>query len=497
MSIDPRTPCIIGVAQRTVRRGESSLEPLELWAEVARAAADDAGTTSDVLAAVDRLELAFCHSWRYDDPMQRLSERLGIDPQVRSYSGISGTSGLTMLSEAAESIMSGDHELALLCGGEALSSFRAAAKSGEQPAWSYPHPEGSFYFPHVELHPGEVATGVVTNAPFGFSLFDSARRARLGTGLEEYRHELCELFAPMTEVASRNPHAWFQTPHDPEFLQTVTTDNRMVAYPYTKHVVSIMDIDMGAAVMVASAACADRLGVPAERRVYLHGWCAATSPERAAENDDLGVNPAMRAASTEALACAGLAMDDIAHLDVYSCFGSAVNLAREALGIESRQGQELTVTGGLPYAGGPGSSYVLNSLAAMTDVLRADPSSFGMVTGVGMLMSKHAYGVLGATPPATLPRMPRQADIQAELDALPTRTIVDNYTGPATVVAYSVAHDRSGPAFGAAVCELPDGRRAYARFDQPDLLASVETSEFVGTKVQLSGAGEASTLEVG
>jgi len=48
---------------------------------------------------------------------------------------------------------------------------------------------------------------------------------------------------------------------------TATPENRMVVYPYTKYMISIMDVDMAAALLVASHEAADALGVPPERRV--------------------------------------------------------------------------------------------------------------------------------------------------------------------------------------------------------------------------------------
>ena len=65
-----------------------------------------------------------------------------------------------------------------------------------------------------------------------------------------------------------------------------------------------MDVDMAATVIVASHAKADELGVPAERRAYLHGWCYATDPVYVAEHPDLSASPAMAAASAEALRAA-------------------------------------------------------------------------------------------------------------------------------------------------------------------------------------------------
>ena len=58
----------------------------------------------------------------------------------------------------------------------------------------------------------------------------------------------------------------------------------------------------------------------------------------------------------------------------------------------------MTQTGGLPYHGGPGSNYMTHALAAMVETLRRDPGSYGVTSGVGMHMQKHAYGVWSTDP---------------------------------------------------------------------------------------------------
>jgi acetyl-CoA C-acetyltransferase len=142
------------------------------------------------------------------------------------------------------------------------------------------------------------------------------------------------------------------------------------------------------------------------------------------------------------------------------------------------------VTGGLPFAGGAGSDYMMHSIATMTDVLRADPGAVGLVSGVGMHMTKHVFGVYSTTPAPVAP--PAAGEVQARLDAIPTRAIRASWAGPATVVAYTVAHGRGGGAeWGLAVCDLPGGERAYARFDDPDVMEEAESSELVGTTVDL------------
>src|SRR5260370_25093672 len=90
--IDPRSPCLIGVAQHTVHPGVGPApEPLAMWERVCRAAADDTGAGQRVLEEAGSVQIVYCQSWPYDDPAGRLAERLGITPPHRFYSGIGGT----------------------------------------------------------------------------------------------------------------------------------------------------------------------------------------------------------------------------------------------------------------------------------------------------------------------------------------------------------------------------------------------------------------------
>ncbi|MEY2470927.1 MAG: acetyl-CoA C-acetyltransferase [Actinomycetota bacterium] len=484
MPIDPRTPCVIGVAQRTVHPGQGpSPEPLALWDDVCRRAAQDAQANSDVLAAADSLQIVYCMAWAYDSPVDRLAESLGIEPKHRFYSGIGGTTPQVLVDDAAEAIIRGEMDLAVITGAEALETKRQAKKAGERVQWSF-KAEQSPPFPfEAPFHPAETAHNVF-QAWLTFPLFDVARRARLGIAPDDYRQRVAQLLAPMSRVAATNPYAWFPKARSVAELRDATPDNRMVGYPYTKYEISVMDVDMAATVIVASHAKADELGVPQDRRVYLRGWCYATDPVYVAEHRDLFRSPAMVAGSAEAFRCAGTAIDNVAHIDLYSCFASSVHLACDALGIKTEDARGLTVTGGLPFAGGAGSNYMLHSIAAMVDTLRADPGSTGLVSGVGMHMTKHCYGVYSTTPGDVI--VPDQKGVQSSLDVREPVPITDVHAGPVTVASYTVAHGRDGaPEWGLVIGDVGDGSRAYGKVDDPALLAEMEEREFVGATVEL------------
>ncbi len=493
MTVDPTSPCIIGVAQRTLHPGGGdSPEPLALWDEVAREAASDAGPPG-LLGRLDSLQVVYTQSWQYDDPPARLAERLGVTPRHRLYSGIGGTTPQLLLGQAADAIGSGRSDLALVVGAEALETRRQMKKQGRRPAWSHKDPARKPFPFEAPFHPAEVAHDVF-QAWLTFPVFDMARRSHLGVEPDDYRLSLGRLMAPMTDVAAQNPYAWFRRPRTAEELIQPSPANRLVGYPYTKSMVSIMDVDMAAAVIVASHGMADDLGVPQDRRVYLRGWCYGTDVNYLGERDEMWRSPAMAAVSREALDMSGVGLDDVKHLDLYSCFASSINLARDALGMSEGDGRPVTVTGGLPFCGGAGSDYMLHSIATMTEVLREDPGSFGMVSGVGMHMTKHVFGVYSTTPSeVAADRWSGGASVRGELqrglDRLPTRKIVDTYSGQARIVAYTVAHARDGEAeWGLAVCELESGERCYGRVEDAGLLEDAESRELVGATVELGEA---------
>jgi acetyl-CoA C-acetyltransferase len=237
--------------------------------------------------------------------------------------------------------------------------------------------------------------------------------------------------------------------------------------------------------------------VPQERRVYPRGWCYARDPVLVAAHPDLASSPAMAAASAEALRAAGATVDDVGHVDLYSCFASSLHFACDALGLPAADPRGVTITGGLPYHGGPASGYLTHSIAAMVERLRADPNATGLVSGVGMHMTKHVFGVYRAEPGPVAP--PDAAAVQSAVEARGDTPVFAEHEGDARVSAYSVVHGRDGsPEWALLVCDVGDAR-TYAQVREPDLCVDAETTELVGRTVRLTphtADGPAGTVRV-
>ena len=486
MNIDPRTPCIVGVGAHTWHPedvGEAGApEPLAMWEQVARLAEQDAGAAG-LLGALDSVQIVYCQTWEYDDAVARLAGVLGADPRHRHYSGIGGTTTQQLVNGTAEAMLRGEMDLALITSAEALATKKLRKRQGVRYEASFAPAERSPFPWESPPDPVEVAHEVF-QAWLTFAVFDNARRGHLGTGLDAYRAGIGEMLAPMTQLAARNPHAWYRIERSAAEIVDAQPDNRMVGYPYTKYMVSVMDVDMAGALLLATHERADALGIPQDKRVYPRGWCYARDPVLVAEHPDLWRSPAMAAASAEALRLAGVAIDDLACFDLYSCFASSLHFACDALGIAPTDPRGLTVTGGLPYHGGPASGYLTHSIAAMVERLRAAPEAAGLVSGVGMHMTKHVYGVYSATPGPVAP--PDASGVQEAVDAAARPEVVAEHEGDATVSAYSVVHGRDGtPEWALLVCDLPEHRRTYAQVRDTDLCVEAETVELVGRKVLL------------
>ena len=184
--------------------------------------------------------------------------------------------------------------------------------------------------------------------------------------------------------------------------------------------------------LVATCAKADSLGVPEAHRIYLASSAFAEDTSSIAARPDLSASAAMASTGLAALAAARLEVDDLSCFDLYSCFPSSLNLACDALGLSPTDPRNLTVRGGLPYAEGPASAYLLHAIASIVEVLRREPGA-ALVTGVGMNLQRHIAAAYGRTPgwAPTAPAAPA-----APPESLP---LAVTFAGEAVVAAFTVA----------------------------------------------------------
>ncbi|RCW38827.1 acetyl-CoA C-acetyltransferase [Halopolyspora algeriensis] len=473
MDLDPRTPVLVGVGQFSERIDDDSyrgLSPVGLAAEAAQAALADTGTDGvagaiDVVAGIRQFEIsvpgAEAPLGRSDNYPRSVAARIGAEPERAILEVTGGQGPQHLVSELAGSIAAGEAEVALTFGSEALSTVRHLAGADQPPDFSE-EIGGQLEDRGMGLRglAGRYEADHGLTEPMSqYALFEHARRRRLKQSHEDYARTMGELFAPFTRVAADNPHAAAPAVRSAEELVTPTERNRRVADPYTRMVVSREQVNQGAAVLLMSVAAARRLGVPQDRWVFLHGH-ADLHERPLLERTDLSRSPAAVLAIEHALDEAGITLDDVATLDLYSCFPIAVFALCDGLDLSPEDPRGLTVTGGLPFFGGAGNNYSMHAIAETVARLRAAPGTFGLVGANGGLLSKYSAGVYSTTPAAWRPDS--SARPQARIDERPAAEYTREPEGWATVETYTVRYRRSG-ALGVVVGRLEaDGRRFLA-----------------------------------
>ena len=493
--MDGVIPVLIGAGQFTYRGDPgASPAPTALLKIAAERAAADAGIGAAGLAAIDGLAVAgftidapgstrtaIPHS---ANPPASLAREIGAAPGWAVYSHMGGNTPQNLVNVIAERIARGETDLALAVGCEFLgSALKRLTKGLGFDDWredlDLPEPE-RIGDPRSGVTPYEARHGL--NRPINtYPLFENALRARDKRSISDHQARIGRLFAPFTEVAAKNPEAWFQTARTPEELVTVSDRNRMVGFPYPKLVNAIMEVDQSAGVILASEARARELGVPEEKWVYLHGCADAADLWFPLDRQDFHSSPAMRLTGKQALEMAAVTLPDIDFIDLYSCFPVAVEIGAEELGLSLNDPRGLTVTGGLPYAGGPGNNYAMHSIATMMGKLRDRPGSHGLVTANGWYLTKQSTGIYSTARPSAPFERQDPAALQRQIDALPHPAVTETPRGAATIETYTVVHRREGPFMGIVIGrDEADRRFAAVTPNDPATLAGLEQGEQVG-----------------
>jgi len=469
--IEERMPVLIACGQHTDRpdSGED-LTPIGMMVKAARQAVSDSGVANilnslDVLVAtgltVDAAQVNTPVSGMYKNVPKTIANQLKVSPRRLVYTQTGGNTPQRLVNHFANEIASGQSEVVLLTGGEALNSMSRRFNHWSKlllpkGPWK-DNPGGSAESfgddkPGNSRYEGEYGLNLPAKV---YPLFENALRIHYERTHTEHRQAIGELFSGLTHVASNNPYAWFQTKRSVEELITPSATNRMISYPYTKLLNSMISVNQSAAVILTSVAKAKALGVSRDKWVFLHGCADANDIWNISERENLHTSPAMRAIATSALSMANKNIDDMAFFDIYSCF---------------------TLTGGLPYFGGPGNNYSMHGIVEMIRRARENESEFGLLNANGWYLTKHSMGIYSCQVPEKDWQPSKiQSTKQASIDLLEVAS------GPAKMETFTVIFDKNNQAKESVViARLEGGERCLATTssDQATLHSLMSADEF-------------------
>jgi acetyl-CoA C-acetyltransferase len=454
-------PVIVGIGEICAKVPEdlkSAHSIVDLAALAAERACEDALSTAVLAKNIDAIAVARTFSdsiLAYGKPFgvvknlpRAIGKRIHCNPRYALYEHPSGTTPQTMVTEFSNRIASGEFEVVLIVGGEDIANTKAAIKA--KIAEDRADDVGGQLEDRGVVIPGIISSQEIHNdltpAITYYSMLDNARRKNLNLSRDDYKIKIGEMFQPFSGIAAAHDCAMFPREFTVEEIAVTDEDNPSLTDLYTKAMVAKDRVNQAAAVILTSEKKARELGIDESKWIYPHSSC--TLKERILlERENPGRSPAAKLAYQTALKRSGMDQSDIRYFDIYSCFPIAVFAVCDALGIEPDDPRGLTVTGGLPFFGGPGSSYSLFGIVNVARKLRENRTAYGLVGANGGYLSKLSVGVYSAKRPAGWGRYDDSA-LQIELDSLPAPRIEDYPEGEAEIITYVVAMKNDSPERG-------------------------------------------------
>ena len=377
VTIDPRTPVIIGVGQhlhpRHGPRGRHGAGRL-MEAAIVEAAAD-AGLSGP--PAFDSIRVVSSLSWKYGNPAWVIAERLGQTPAELAHTTSGGNTPQTLINTTSQEILAGKLDVVALT--EARPGGLACGPQAERAPDVADGARGPAAG-HARRGPRHdpPRRGRARGVPAGADLPDvrdgdpCRRRTRPGGpprqgqravgALQRRRRRQPGGLDPRCQDARGDPHDVGPEPaHRPPLPQVHELQQRRRHGGGDHHLLG--------------------RGRRAPRRPAIGGCsrCPAPTATSTRSCPTATRSPARPPSSSAASACStspASDIDDVPIVDLYSCFPSAVQLGAQSLGLSTTD-RQLTRTGGLPFAGGPWNNYVMHAIATVTTTCASNPARRG------------------------------------------------------------------------------------------------------------------------
>ncbi|MEJ2250507.1 MAG: hypothetical protein P8Y70_15810 [Candidatus Lokiarchaeota archaeon] len=479
-------PVIVGVSQyKQSKTIEEPLDPLRLIIKVSKQAIKDIKTPK-IKNSIDHIYMVNINSWSYKDAPKELSDALDLTPLEKTYLSDGGNTPQLLVNRAARKIAMGDASAILITGGEAAYSLYQSKKGNRTLNW--PKKEIPSYME------GEIWHGInefenkykLIVPSYSYALFETALRHKKTRSTSEHNNVIGNLFHHFSQIASQNPYAWSQKVYTKKRIITPSKKNRLINHPYTKRMCSNMFVDQSAAIVMTTDKLAQKLEIPQKLWVYPMGGADYENVFSICQRPELYTSPAARYGCQDALSQSGLQIEDIDAFDIYSCFHSIVEIIKREIGIPKKKKRDLTLTGGLPYFGGPWSNYSLHAIAKTVSLIRKDPSKKIMVVANGGYNTKQSFGIYGKEPPKISWDTVREKKSQKLIFQKQLPEPIHKAEGFIKIEGHTIIYNREGiPEKGIVIGTLNQGPKRTLAFLKGNsrILLKLANLELVGISV--------------
>ena len=470
-------PVLIGVGSLQQKGSFDELdEALILMEKVTLGAINDTEAPG-IREYIDEIQVPKGY-WAYRDPGKWIAERHGFSNAKTSVTKI-GVLQQNLINSACKKIINGDIRASLIVGGEARFKIIQALKEGKdfnetelnQNPDNYVKAKEELYVPEEIEALGMMAVGY-------YAILESAMRFKTKKALSDHEIFLGKYYERFSQIASKNPHAWNEKIFSSDEIRIPANKNQRIAYPYNKLHNSSWNVNQASALILTNEELADRLNVPQIKRVYPLVASETNHMIGVIQRPDLTAPIGLKLAADYLLATAEKNQIYPSMYELYSCFPIAVQLFAEALNVDDAT--DKTITGGMPFAGGPLNNYMLHSTIQTVMKIREKNDEIGLVTCVSGMMTKQALAIWGKDPLMDF----ESKDVTKQAAKLEMPVPMSQLTnGEATSIGCTVLYENNVSTKAIFYAEDSQGHRLVLTSNKEEIIQAVEGKECVGEKI--------------
>ena len=453
-------------------------EALFLMDQAVKEALSDSGNKS-IKDHIDEIRIPKGF-WRYRDPGKWIAKNNDFKTIPTTYVTKIGVLQQNLINEACLKIENGEINASIILGGEArYKQLRSVIEKKEYFETKLDENPDFYIKAKEDLYGDEELEELGAMAVGYYATMETALRKNDNENIEEHQNNIASMYEEFSKVASNNEDAWLDHPYSKKEILETSKKNKMLAYPYNKLHCTSWNVNQSAALIICSEELANKLEIDNTKRVY---------PISSSENNHMiAIQQRPKLYESLGMIYAAKSINRMMEqldirldaYDLYSCFPAAVKMFSKSLELGSEIPK--TITGSMPYAGGPLNSFVIHSTVKMIQKIRALEARHGLVTGVSGMMTKQSFCVWGKEYQEQF--IFDDVTERAKLDEKPVE-LSDIAEGEGVIIGYTIIEGSEHAS--KAVLYLDDEkkhRKVVSSFDKNFINLLME-EEWVGKKVK-------------
>lgn len=475
-----KKPVVIGLGITQQKGSYAELdEALFLMEKVAMQAINDCGNSKikDFIDVID-IPKGF---WRYRDPGKWIAEKNNFSNAKTSVNKI-GVLQQHLINNTCNKIIKGEIRAGLILGGESRAKMIAALKEGiEYKEMELSTNPDQYVKAKDDLYGEGEAEALGLMAVGYYAVMESAMRKSKSLTLKEHEDYLGSMYADFSEIASKNQYAASDKSISKDQIMLANSDNKPMAYPYNKYHCTSWNVSQASAILICEEGLADQLNISKQKRIYPMASSETNHMIALIQRPSLISSAGLKLASEKINEVVDKHSINLNLIDLYSCFPVAVQQFENVLNLNTKTSR--TITGAMPFAGGPLNNYMLHATVQALLKLRSQ-SGHSLITGVSGMMTKQSFCLWSSEY-----QMPfYHADVTKKAQQLDKPIPISNAKhGNGIVIGYTVLYEGTKPTLGVFYIEDSQGERKVVTSEDKAVITSMREEEWIEKEISFYG----------